>query len=99
MKQFTREQAIAIAESGEWKDWTDEEIVRLQLFQDRLCVPFQIYHAALGKVFDRPVYTHELTSSNHQNLVDEYLGKRPDPTLEEIIAMLGNKAIVLDTGA
>jgi len=25
MKQFTEEQAIAIAEGGEWKDWTDEE--------------------------------------------------------------------------
>jgi hypothetical protein len=40
MKQLTKEQAIEIANSEEWKNWTNEEIVKLQLYQKKLCMPF-----------------------------------------------------------
>lgn len=88
MTQLTEEQAIAIYESKEWEDWNDEQIVRLQLFQNRLCVPIEVFKKSLFKVFGRPVYTHELTSSNHNNLIEEYLGTRPAPTIEEIINLI-----------
>ena len=39
--QYTEEQAIKIADSGIWKDWTDQQIVDFQLFQRRLCMPFK----------------------------------------------------------
>ena len=47
MEQLTKEQAIAFAESGEWKSWTDEQIVRFQLFQDKLCMDFGRFHEAM----------------------------------------------------
>lgn len=86
MQQFTKEQAIAFAKSGEWKDWTDEEIVRFQLYQKKLCMDFHRFHVALGHVLGRSVYTHEM--ANWDAIVDEYEGERTAPTFEEIINMI-----------
>jgi len=95
MKQLTREQAIAISQSGEWKDWTDEEIVRFQLFQDRLAIPFSRFHEALENVLGRPVYTHELGLA-YDKIVDEYQRERAAPTFHEIISLIPpDKLIVL----
>jgi hypothetical protein len=88
MKQFTEEQAIAFAKSEVWKDWTDEEIVRLQLFQNRICVDFNRFHRALNAVLKRPVFHHELISKNYNNVVEEYLGTKEPPTMEEIINLI-----------
>lgn len=96
MKQFSQEQAVAIFEDGEWKDWTPEEIVKVQLFQDRLCLPFDIFHQAVEQVFGRPVWTHEF--ANQQRLIDEYLGDRPMPTLEEIIALIPEEKRIITFG-
>lgn len=98
MKQLSKEQAIAIFEGGEWKDWTDEEVVKFQLYQERLCVPFNVFHKAVGKVLGRPVFTHEFAGdAGHQALIDEYEGKRPAPTFEEIAAMIpAEKRVVIN---
>ena len=88
MKQFTKEEAIAIAESGVWKDLDDEEIVKKQLFQRKLCMDFSRFHEAMEKVLSRPIYTHEFASSNYNNLIEEYLGEKTAPTLEEIINLI-----------
>jgi hypothetical protein len=93
MKQFTQEQAVAIAEGGEWKDWTDEEVVKFQLYQKRLCMDFHRFHVAVGNVLGRPVFTHEFANSDA--LKEEYEGKRPAPTFEEIINMIPAEKRVL----
>ena len=94
MGELTKEQAIAIAEGGEWKDWTDEEIVKFQLFQDRLCMPFGRFHEAIEKVLGRGVWTYEFGFVD--NLRQEYLGERPAPTWEEIIGLIPEeKRIIL----
>lgn len=87
-KQLTQEQAIAFAESRVWLNWTAEQVVRFQLFQQLLCMDFGHFSKAMSEVLDRPVYTHEFASSNYQNLVLEYLGERPTPTLDEIIDLI-----------
>lgn len=88
MKQLTKDQAIKFFESKVWEHWTDEEIFRFQLFQDRLCFEFSRFHVAANKVLKRDVYTHEFTTSNRENLIEEYLlGKEP-PTLDEIIKLI-----------
>ena len=92
MKQLTKNQAIALYEGGEWKDWTDEEIVIVQLYQDKLCLPFSRFHKAIEHVLMRPVWTHEFTNS--AALRAEYEGKRPAPTLQEIMALIPNAIIV-----
>lgn len=88
MKQFTKEQAIAFAESGVWKEWSNEQIVRFQLFQDRLCIDFSRFHEAVEKVLDRPVFTHEFGSVGIMGIKEEYLGVKSAPTLDEIINLI-----------
>ena len=94
MRQLAEKQAIDFYESGQWKDMDNEEIVKLQLFQTRLCVPFGIFHKACGEVFDRDVYSHEF--ANTTKLKEEYLGQRPDPSLEEIFEPIKDKLIFIE---
>ena len=94
MQQLTQEQAIALAQSGEWKDWTDEEIVKFQLFQDRLCMDFSRFHRAVEAVLGRPVYTHEFAFRDR--IIDEYQKERSAPTFEEICNLIpAEKRIVI----
>lgn len=86
MKQLTKEQAIEIYKGGEWKDWSDEEVVKFQLYQRKCCLPFNVFHVAVGRVLGRPVFTHEF--ANWQAIIDEYEGKRTAPTFDEIVNMI-----------
>jgi hypothetical protein len=86
MKQLTKEEAIEFYESGKWEDWPDRALVGFQLFQRRLCIPFEVFHAATEKVLGRPVWTHEFGSVGH--LVAEYLGQAPKPSLEDIMNLV-----------
>lgn len=58
-KQLTREEAIALDDSGWWKDKTAWEIAGFQLNQPRLCMPFDKFHEAVEAALGRPVWTHE----------------------------------------
>jgi len=83
MKQLTKEQAIKMYESEIWKDMTLEQIAEFQLFQDRLCVPFDKFQEAMEKLLNRPVWTHEFAFKDQ--LIKEFLGEKSAPTMEEII--------------
>lgn len=85
-EQLTQTQAIALFDSGVWKEWSHEQIVRFQLFQSKLCVPFHKFHEAIESVLGRPVYTHEF--GNSDELKKEYLGVKIAPTMDEIINMI-----------
>ncbi len=93
MKQMTKEQAVKLYNSDKWESWTDEQIVRLQLFQDKLCIEWIRFHQAVEKVLGRSVYTHEFGSEG--KLREEYLGQKKAPTIVEIINQLPNKPIVV----
>ena len=94
--QLTQEQAIAFAKSDVWKSFTYEQIVALQLFQRRLCVPFDVFHEAIEKVLGRPVWTHEFASPELLKL--EYLGIRAKPSLEEIMNLIPKDKLILIMG-
>lgn len=93
MKQLTKKQALVVFHGGEWKDWTDEDIVRFQLYQERTCMPFNVFHRAVINVFGRQVFTHEF--ANSERLIDEYEGKCPAPTFEEIINMIPDETKII----
>lgn len=84
--QLTKEEAIQLCDSKVYNDWDAEKIVRFQLFQKRLCMPFDKFHEAIEKVLGRSVWTHEF--AYHDNIVLEYLGEREMPTMEEIINLI-----------
>ena len=93
MRQLTKMEAVAIAESGEWREWPDRELVGFQLFQDRLCMDFSYFHEKLEQVLGRPVFTHEM-GLNRDGLIAEYLGEKKPPTLQEIMDMLPKGKVI-----
>ena len=42
-----------------WKDMSSLEIAQFQLFEDRLCMPFNVFHSALEDVLGRSIWTTE----------------------------------------
>lgn len=93
MTQLTSEQAIALYESKEWENWDDEQIVRFQLFQDCLAIPFRRFHEAMTKVLGRSIWTHEF--ANQKALQEEYLGVKDAPTFEEIIDLIPSEKRII----
>jgi hypothetical protein len=89
IEQLSKEQAIAIYDSEIWQNWTDDEIVRFQLFQERLAIPFDRFQMAVEAVLGRSVWTHEFAHATR--IKDEYLGKRKMPTFDEIMELIPEK--------
>lgn len=85
---ITEEEAKKLYVEGFWETLSFYEKVKFQLFQRRLCMPFSIFQEAMEKTLKRPVYTHEFTSSNVENLRKEFLKEKESPTLEEIINLI-----------
>lgn len=57
---MTKEEALRFSESKWYEERTAEEIVALQLYEERLCVPeFSIFHEAMETALKRPVQTLE----------------------------------------
>ena len=86
-RNLTREQAIALAETGWWKDKSPREIVAFQLFETALCMDFGDFHLAVEKALGRPVFTHEF-GLNLDGLQKEFLGEQPMPTFQQILDMI-----------
>ena len=94
--QLTREQAIAFYDGGVWKEMSFEEKTKFQMVQDKLCMPFDVFHEAITKYLGRPVYTHEF-GLNREGLMKEVFEGAPPPTLEEIINLIPeDKRIILN---
>lgn len=66
-------EAKRLDELGWYKDKTPEEIVSFQLFEKRLCMPFDQFQAAVESALGRPVWTHEFASP--KCLREEFLEK------------------------
>ena len=94
MSELTQEQAIALADSGWWYGLPADSVVAFQLFEKRLCMDFSDFHAVVEESLGRPVWTHEFGSAGR--LQEEFLGKRPRATLDEILRLIPEeKRIVL----
>jgi hypothetical protein len=92
---LTKEQAIKLAESKFWEPLSFRERATFQLFEDKLCMPFAVFHEAMEKTLGRPIYTHEFGLSL-DGLKSELIGEKPAPTFEDIINLIpADKRIIL----
>ena len=92
---MTKEQAIQLGQSGFWTTMTSREIATFQLFEEKLCMPFSVFHEAIEKTLGRPVWTHEF-AMNYEGLKSELIGEKPAPTKQEIMEMIpAEKRIIL----
>jgi len=89
--------AIVLAKTKWWVGRDPREVTRVQLFTVELCMDFAAFHEALEKSLGRPVFTHEL-GMNFEGIVQEFLGERDAPTMEEILELIpAQKRIVIST--
>lgn len=97
---MTRDQAIALFESKFWETMGFRERAMFQLFEDKLCMPFEVFHEAIEKALDRPVFTHEF-GLNPDGLKAELMGEAPAPTFEQILALIpaDKRVIIVEGGA
>lgn len=86
-EELTKEEAIRIYDTKEYENWNDREKVAAMLYGKLLCMPFDVFHAAIERVLDRPVFTHEL-GLNYEGIVKEFEGTGKKPTIEEIINLI-----------
>ena len=71
---MTKDEAVKLYDSDFWKDMSEKEIVAFQLFEDRLCMPFSVFHLAVEHCLARPVFTHEF--ANDERLKNEFRSKK-----------------------
>lgn len=62
--------------------------------EQKHCIDFPAFHKATEEVLGRPVYTHEF--ADRDRLVEEYLGTREIPTMDEIIGTLPKDKLVIE---
>ena len=87
MNQLTKEQATELFDSEFWTDMTHRERAEFQIFQDRLCMPFDVFHKAIEKTLDRPVWTHEF-GFNSDGIAAELRGESGPPSFGEIMELI-----------
>lgn len=93
MKQLTKEQAIAFGENKCYENMTYRQIAEFQMEQDRLCMPFDVFHEAIEKTLGRPVFTHEFAF--REELRKELYGEKEPPTFEEICALIPKEKLII----
>jgi hypothetical protein len=98
-RNMTKEEAIKLADSRFWEGMTPRERATFQLFEDRLCMPLDVFHEALEEALGRPVFTHEL-GLNREGIQAELHGEAKRPTMQEIIDLIpaDKRVIVVSVG-
>lgn len=95
--QLTKEQAIDFGNNHLWESLSLKQRAEFQMSQKLLCMPFNVFHEAVEKTLNRPVYTHEFGLNRDGLMAELFEGKEP-PTLQEIIEMIpAEKRIVVIT--
>ena len=59
IEQLTKEEAIKFANEKTYEKMSFKEIAVFQITQNKLCMPFSVFHEAVEKTIGRPVFTHE----------------------------------------
>ncbi len=90
---MTEQQAIALADTEFWKDLSLRERAIFQLYEERLCMPFAVFHEAMEKTLGRPIFSHEFAYTDE--LKRELIGERLPPTMEEIIRLIPEEKRIL----
>jgi hypothetical protein len=89
-----REAALALVETRWWESKSPREIAEFTMRTRELCCPFAVFHEAIEKTLDRPVFTHEL-GLGFDGLWNELFNGQSPPTFDEIMDLIpADKRIV-----
>ena len=83
---MNREEAIEKAKTKWWVGLSDYEIVKFQLYEPLMCMPFDLFQEAVENTLQRPVWMHEFADPD--SLKKEFEGKIKTPNIQNIIDKL-----------
>lgn len=90
--QLTEQQAEAFITSGIRRQWTPEQEVRYQLFQNRFIVDIEYYLKCLGIVYQREIHlNHIFVNEQWTELIFYYLKTHKPQTIRALTELLGEK--------
>lgn len=84
---MTKDEAVALMATKFWENMSHEDRAKFQLYEDRLCMPFDVFHEAIEKALGRSVWTHEF-ALNRDGLKEELLGEAEGPTMADIFNLI-----------
>jgi hypothetical protein len=94
VQELTKDQAVALYDSKFWEDMSYLDRATFQFNQKRLCMPFEVFHEAVEKSLNRPVFTHEF-GFNPEGLLNELLNGAPAPSMDDIMNLIPqNKRVI-----
>jgi hypothetical protein len=100
-EQLTYDQAVAFFDEQKWLPMTNRERAEFQMEQDKLCMPFDVFHKAIEEALGRPVWTHEF--AERERLRAEMAGTRPKATMDDVFDSLarlaGDKPVIVIDGS
>lgn len=82
-RELTQAEAIAFHGTGAWEALSLLDRAAFQLWQDRLCMPFEKFQEAVEHALGRPVFNHEF--ADREALQLEFGKEREAPTLAQIM--------------
>lgn len=90
--QFTKEQAVIIFDSEEWKTWSKMNILKFQLFQSSVCLDFDLFQNAIKEIL---LLDPNPWNLNKDTLIPRYLNvmKFPKPTTKDLLNLLSEDLI------
>lgn len=92
---ITKESALELTNMKWWEHFSKSQAAFLQLHQERLCMPFSLFHEYIEILLGRPVWTHEFACAD--SLRREASGELRKPSFQEIVLKLPlDKYIILD---
>jgi hypothetical protein len=95
-KSIGKDRAIALAKTEWWKGLPARQIAKVGLLTQELCLPFDVLHGAVEEALGRPVWTQEF-GTNFDGIVQELLGEKDAPTLQEIMDLIpAEKRIIVE---
>lgn len=95
MKQMTKKEATNFFDNKGWMLLNERKRAELQINQDLLCMPFDIFHSAIEKTIGRSIFTHEFGSKGHVGLKKELFEGKAPPTFQEIMELIPEDKRVL----
>ena len=91
--RLSRAAAVALYDSGFWRFLNAEERACLQLKEDRMCMPFSVFHAAVEVCLQRRVHVTEYLRPG--SLLKELAGDGPGPRMEDILELVPQEKLPL----
>ena len=84
--KITMEQAISLYDTCFWESMNYEERAIFQLFEERLCMPYEVFREAVERTLGRGVKNQEILFSDQLSV--EILRGRATPSIEEILSLI-----------